>query len=218
MVPDLSRRAALVSLAGLAGCAAVPGRNRTESEPPSTDPSPDAGTPTRTRGESTDSNPTADPNTTADPPGESRFADRECPPMLDGCYHRATAETPVFVRPSAERVEMSETVELSLVNRSGGTVSFGPYYWTVWREEGGEWTNVDPRDAIEDLGAEVEPGGTYAWTVPVEVGDDGTDGHHRAAAAVDFYPGLYCFGLREAPLSGGEDAEEGTLGALFEVA
>ncbi|QLG27797.1 hypothetical protein HUG10_09640 [Halorarum halophilum] len=214
MVPDPSRRAVLAALAGLAGCTgtqSAPSPSRTEPSP--TRPGTANDTVTTTRG-TTD---LPDPTATADPPGESRFADRPCPPMLDGCYHRATAETPVFVHPSAEEVELDGTVELSLVNRSDGSVFFGPYYWTVWREDDDGWTNVDPRDAVEDLGAEIEPGGTYTWTVPVEVGDGGADTAHRAAGGVDFEPGLHCFGVRDVPLSGDEDAEKGTPGALFEV-
>ena len=101
--------------------------------------------------------------------------------MLDGCYRGTTAETPAFLRPSVERVELGRTFGMALVNRSDGNAFFGPSYWTVWREEGGKWRNVDPRDGVE------------------------------------FEPGPYCFGLRDVTLSGGEDAEKGTLGALFEV-
>lgn len=213
MVPDPSRCAVLAALAGLAGCTGAPSPTPTEPSPSPTPPRTPNATVTTTRGATDPPDSTA----TADPPGESRFADRPCPPMLDSCYHRATAETPVFVRPSAERVDLGETVELSLVNRIDGSVFFGPYYWTVWREDGDGWTNVDSRDAVEDLGAEIEPGETYTWTVPVDTEGDRTYGSHRAAVGVEFEPGVYCFGVRDVPLSGDEDAERGAPGALFEV-
>lgn len=141
--------------------------------------------------------------------------------MLDGCYHRATGDTPVFVRPSRERVDLGGTLAVSLVNRSDRELFFGPYYWTVWREDEAGWTNVDDRRGVLDLGAAVPPGGAYTWTVQVTTdGDDDAEAApDRAVTRVDFRPGLYCFGVREVPLPGSETAADArqTLGALFTV-
>lgn len=137
--------------------------------------------------------------------------------MLDACYHGATDGTPVFVRPSRERVELGGEITMSLVNRGAGELFFGPYYWTVWRGTDDGWTNVDDRHGVADLGAAVPPGGAYEWTVPVTAGGDVEMASDRAAAGVDFRPGPYCFGVREVPLSSGGEFESGTVGALFEV-
>ncbi|GAA0207779.1 hypothetical protein [Halobaculum roseum] len=216
--PSPTRRSLLAGLAALAGCTSSHG---SDGDQPTVNPalegSPTA-SPTRTSRPSPTESPTAGPTATAAPPGSSRFDDRPCPPVLDACFHRSDSETPVFVRPSAERVAPGDELTMSLVNRHDEAVFIGPYYWTVWRErDAGGWLNVDDREVIPDLGAAVPPGGTYDWRVPVDADTDGGTGVDIAASNVPFASGVYCFGHRsDVPLSAGSD-DQGRVGALFEV-
>lgn len=163
------------------------------------------------------------PPRTADPPGVSRFADAPCPSMLDGCFHRADADTPTFLRPSAERVTAGTGFVVSFVNRTDTDRSVGPHYWTVWRADdaddvrGTTWTDLYGDGTALDEAAVVPPGYTHDWTVAVGSTDGTGDASETPEVTLDPLPGLYCFGLRGAPLTGGEEPATGMLGALFEV-
>jgi hypothetical protein len=215
----MRRRPLLAFLAtGLAGCAG-------DSDDPTTgtSSSPGSATPTATA-DPTSNTRTTDPPTAATPtptderpppPGESAFAGEPCPPVLDACYHRADAASPAFVRPSVERVTLRDTVSFTLVNRSDGTVTFGPFYYRIWRRaDGGEWTPVDEREHVLDLGAEMPPGGSVEWVVDVSAtGSAAPADWTGETRRVEFSPGRYCFGVEDV----GGDASAGTVGCLFEV-
>ncbi|KTG09160.1 hypothetical protein AUR64_15305 [Haloprofundus marisrubri] len=121
----------------------------------------------------------------------------------------------MYVRPSAERAEMGDSIEFSLVNRTNNALFFGPYHWEIWRESEERWTNADSRDYVEDLGAEIESGDEYSWTVPIDTDGDRTMNSGRAGVGLAFESGRYCFGIGPVEVVGGRS--HGTVGALFEV-
>jgi hypothetical protein len=217
----MRRRPLLALLAtGLAGCAGDPDAPATDTsaspggETPTTAPETTSPATARTTGPQTAATPTP-ADDLPPPPGESAFAGEPCPGVLDACYHRADETSPVFVRPSTERVTLGDAVTFTLVNRSAGTVSFGPFYYRLWRRtDGGDWTPVGHREAALDLGAEMPPGGTAEWVVDVS----GTGSAHPAGFAsevrtVEFAAGRYCFGVEGV----GGDVSTGTVGCLFDV-
>lgn len=99
------------------------------------------------------------------PENGSRLArDRRLPPPPSEervvWFHEATPETPVYLRPSAERVTAPETVSFTLVNHA--TDGAGASDWTCYRLDGGDWYEVGPlfRDAIARF---LPPGGRHRW-------------------------------------------------------
>lgn len=197
----------------LAGCVA--------SEPGSGgDPTEETASPTETRApatsdDRTDSK-TSESTETASPPGKSRFAGEDCPPVLDACYHEATAKSKAYVRPSKERATRGETVEFTLVNRSDAEYFIGPYHWRIWREAGGSWTDLSP-EAKLDLGAILQSGATYSWTAEIDAdgGEVWPDDRNSEGATIAFTPGRYCFGIDVDAET--ENESLGTVGCLFEV-
>ena len=126
----------------------------------------------------------------------------------------------MFLRPSAERVDLGGEFSASLVNRHDEAAFIGPYYWAIWVADGDGWTRADDRDGPGplDLGASVPPGDSYEWTVRVTTDGDGGPTAHEVGDSVAFSPGLYCFGLRSyVPFSSEPDPAEWYVGALFEV-
>lgn len=144
------------------------------------------------------------------------FDGADCPPVLDACYHDASAESRAFVRPSVERVPPNETVNFTLVNRSDASLFFGPYHWRIWREEVGGWTDLGP-DEMLDLGYSLPPDDGYDWTAVVDpdAGEVLPGERSSAGHTIAFSPGRYCFGVDVSSEGGGESL--GTFGALFEV-
>lgn len=163
---------------------------------------------------------TPDPSEIPPPPGDSTFADAACPPVLDACYHQATAESRAYVRPSTERAPPQETIEFTLVNRGDASLFFGPYHWRIWRAEGGSWTDLSPAAKL-DLGGMLSPGGTYSWTAEIDAegGAVWPDDRNSEDATVAFTPGRYCFGIDvdAETETENEDVSVGVVGCLFEV-
>ncbi|WP_224448862.1 hypothetical protein [Haloprofundus salilacus] len=206
----MQRRALLASsasmLVGLAGCQFAPSD---EDLAEATQSETSMATPAETEAE------TPDPTLVGDSPGESRFADESCPNDVDGCYHESTAETAIYLRPSAEEVEIGDEAEFSLVNRLDGRISINPFAWTIWRERDGGWENVDVREMIEEPADQIPSGESWTWTVPVDTEGDRTYDSDRAAVGVEFESGRYCLDASRAVW--GVDTDRVALGALFEV-
>ena len=215
----MRRRTVTALLAtGLAGClASGPSEsNASTGTPAGTDTSRGARSSPPTHGPSDTS--TTDPDETPPPPGDSTFADTACPPVLDACYHQATAESRAYVRPSTEGAPLRETVEFTLANRSGASLFFGPYHWQIWRREGGRWVDHSPAAKL-DLGHSLEPAGSYTWSAVVDPqGGEVWPGDRSAeGATVELPAGRYAFGIA-VDAESGDDAESlGTVGCLFEV-
>jgi len=116
------------------------------------------------------------------------------------CFGSVDESTPVFLEPSSREFEVepadakADSVSFTLHNRSGGTVEFNPAGWHLWRETVDGWTDVAPDATYLPL-RELEPGGSYTWTLstvthPTENNDD--DRQHVAVDA-DLSPGRHAF-------------------------
>lgn len=205
--------------AGLAGC--VSGGPASTADEPTAAGSP-RGTQASPASEGPTDTSTPNPSRTPPLPGDSAFADADCPRVLDACYHRATAESRAYVRPSVERAPAPETVAFTLLNRSDVSLSFGPYHWRIWRKGGVGWTDLGPEEML-DLGAIVEPGQSYSWTAVLDPeGGEVLPGDRSAeGSTVAFTPGRYCFGIdvhAETEEWTDDDRDPlGTVGCLFAV-
>lgn len=103
-----------------------------------------------------------------DAPGPStgsHFArDRELPPLPDGSeahwFHRTTARTRVYLRPSTERLEPPGTVTTTLVNHSRSGIGAGD--WSVYRLADGDWYGLGPLFKAS-VARFVPPGDRHRW-------------------------------------------------------
>jgi len=108
------------------------------------------------------------------PTTESRFADADPEPLPEAdrmaWYHDADAATTAYLEPTAQRLELPDSVEFTLRNHSREKLSGNPYYWRLWKEVDGEWFSVAPWVWVMPAGW-VPPGGTESWTLAAFDGD-----------------------------------------------
>lgn len=147
------------------------------------------------------------------PKRDSRFADDRRLPALPTddptvWFHEAGPGTPVFLRPSAERVSAPGTVSFTLVNHA--TEGVGASDWTWYRLDRGDWYEIGPlfRDAVARF---LPPGGRHRWRFAFAHGD-------REAAAEDGLDHRFGFlsGGNYALVAGGT-ADGGLPAALVAV-
>lgn len=143
--------------------------------------------------------------------------DGEPCPALDpqggptACYHTAP-EADVALVPARTEVALGETTTFRLENRRAEEVSFGPYYWAVWRERATGWKRLDGDRARPDLGAVLGHGDSHEWRVDVDRKAGETGGTNVAASGVAFDRGRYAFGV-----TGVRGGPASTYLALFDV-
>lgn len=102
------------------------------------------------------------------PRGASRFEGRDVPSLPGEAptpwYHEAGTTTPVFLRPSTERLAAPGEVSFSLVNHSREALGGNPYDWTLYKLVDGSWYHVAPW-AIPMPASAVPPGETWEYTL-----------------------------------------------------
>jgi len=112
-------------------------------------------------------------NTTSPGPAtESRFAGQSvAPPDRDDSdsdersvtwYHEADRTTPVFVRPSTERLELDGRATVTAVNHSREAVGCGQ--WSLYKLVDGEWFLLGPWSSPTSCRL-LAPGGRAEWTL-----------------------------------------------------
>ncbi|MFB6359771.1 MAG: hypothetical protein ABEH59_00450 [Halobacteriales archaeon] len=107
---------------------------------------------------------------TASPgPGDgSQFGGPEVSPLPDtermAWFHEAGAETPVYLRPSAERVELPAKIDFTLVNHSRDAVAGNPYFWRLWKQVDDSWFHIAPVGWPLPL-VRIPPGGRHESTL-----------------------------------------------------
>ncbi|RQG94107.1 hypothetical protein [Natrarchaeobius chitinivorans] len=108
------------------------------------------------------------------PDADSSLADATVPSQPDETdvrwYHDATPETPVFLEPSHESVTAPAKIEFDLVNHGRESLSGNPYYWRLFKLEGGRWFPIDPWEWPMPAAA-VRPGGVDESELFVYDGD-----------------------------------------------
>ncbi|MFB6071895.1 MAG: hypothetical protein ABEJ88_02910 [Halobacterium sp.] len=126
----------------------------------------------RFRGDDRDARITVWDTASPGPEAESRFAGRDLP-AFEGdqtvqWYHDADASTPVFVRPSTERLELDGRLQVTAVNHSRETARCG--HWNLYKLVDGEWFSVGPWGHTADCRGLV-PGETLTWSLRAFNGD-----------------------------------------------
>lgn len=104
------------------------------------------------------------PTTTPTPPSEY-----DCPPHESYagtaiCSHTVEAESAsVYLLPSETTVDAStETVELTLHNRSTSELEFNPYEWSIMMESSSGWKSIEKHSSGNGR-LVLSPGETHTW-------------------------------------------------------
>lgn len=78
------------------------------------------------------------------PAGDSAFAGRSVPPLSEATdwYHDAGPETPAYLEPDRERVDLPGSVDLTLYNHTYGRLSGNS--WNLYKLHEGAWYYLEP--------------------------------------------------------------------------
>lgn len=150
------------------------------------------------------------------PSEQSRFAGATPPSLSDDAgedataphwFHDATAETQVYLEPSAERARTPAKIEFTFHNYGREAATGNPYDWTLYKLVDGEWFRLAPWAIPAPMGS-VPPGGTEEWTL-LAFSDEGVA--VEGATVLDYLGGgRYAF---EVGMSG----DDRNHAALFEL-
>jgi hypothetical protein len=102
------------------------------------------------------------------PSDGSQFSDAEVSALPDterlAWFHAVDAETSVYLRPSAERVELPRKIDFTLVNHSRDAVAGNPYFWRLWKQVDDRWFHIAPVGWPLPL-VRIPPGGRHESTL-----------------------------------------------------
>lgn len=145
------------------------------------------------------------------PTGDSRFQGATPAPLPEAdrmaWSHAAGSQSSTSLRPSAEHAELPAKVEFTFVNHARRTVSGNPYFWRLWKRDGGQWFHVAPWGWPLPL-LMLPPGGTQSWTLAAF--DDHAIHFDGARSVGHLGGGRYAFEV-------GMGREEVTHAALLEI-
>lgn len=104
------------------------------------------------------------PTDTPGPTADSRFADRSVPSVGEQTvwFHEADRTTPVFVRPTRERLTLDGRVRFRAINHSHQRVGCG--HWNLYKLVDDRWFHVDPIVHTADC-RQLLPGEQVEWSL-----------------------------------------------------
>lgn len=107
------------------------------------------------------------------PRGRSQFAGQTVPGLTSeqggtDWYHRARPETPAYLEPSAERVDLPGAIDLALVNHARAPLSGNS--WNLYKLVDGAWHYLEPWGHTAVL-RQVPPGGRRTYRLHAFAGE-----------------------------------------------